>query len=620
MICGIEIHQRLSGRKLFCGCPAAVDANGEPQRKASQQQPFARKLHAVRSELGELDSAVRLEAVRERNFEYVPDYSCACLVESDEEPPHPISIEAVHAALVVCGLLSANVVDEMHIMRKTVIDGSNTSGFQRTALIGIGGIAKTPSGSVPILSVCLEEESAGIIEGSEERAKYSLDRLGIPLVEIATAPTLKSGQEAQDAALAIGTLLRRTGLVQRGIGTIRQDLNISIPEGARVEIKGVQDLSLIAKTVDLEAERQKKLSGLLREAKSRLKGAPIEEKFIDLTSIFSGTSAQMIAKGIKSGSRIMGVRLPEFAGLLGAEVNPGRRLGSELADYARSTGVKGIIHSDEQMEKYGIGEDEFNEVRMALGASEKDAFALVIADEKKALAALSEVVRRASFFGVMEETRRANPDGTSSYMRPLPGRARMYPETDVPFLRISHVMREAAKYSLSTLSAAESEKEGALQSINDELKSQLSSAKGLLSPSGTEKMGTTPEISAFIDATGKGVDPKLAASAITNALSSLKREGVETQKLSQPRFVSALVACKDGLFAKAALQDVLRAMCKDEDATPTFIAKELSLSKITGKDLLLLISREKLDMQGLMAKYRLRVDASEAQQILSKKK
>ena len=616
MKCGIEIHQRLSGGKLFCGCSGESKA----AEGALGGISFSRRLHSVRSELGEMDSAVRLEAVRERLYEYSAARMSACLVEADEEPPHELDRDALQAALSVCLMLNSSIVDEIHVMRKNVIDGSNTSGFQRTALIGLGGAIKTPSGKLGIQSICLEEESAGIVDGGEEKVQYSLDRLGIPLIEIATEPGIKSGKEAEEAALAIGALLRKTGMVQRGIGTIRQDLNISTEKGARVEIKGVQDLSMVKATVELEVARKEKILAILSEAKSRLKGRKIEEKFVDLTGIFSETRSPMVSKMLKGGSKALGISLPGYAGLLGIEVGPNRRLGSELAGYARSAGVKGIIHSDEQMEKYGISDDELSEIKVALSLSSDSAFALVIAEEGKARAALSEVAKRASYFGVMEETRKANPDGTSSYMRPLPGRARMYPETDVSHIIVTKEMISGAKKAVKAVSEAEGEKESALSALPEELRAQLLSAKNLIMPTQQPKPGFTPEISAFALAASSGIDPKLAASEITNTLASLKREGTSTKKISENRLLDALSSCQSGLFAKAALPEILRQMCKDEEITAKFAAHELSLERISGAALEALISSEKLDMGSLMAKYRLRVDAGEAQGIFEKRK
>jgi len=612
-MCGLEIHQRLSGRKLFCSCI--------PKEEAGNSEKFTRRLHTVRSELGEVDAASAAEASRSRTFSYNAPVQSTCLVESDEEPPHPISPQALHTTLTICSILSSHAVDELHIMRKNVIDGSNTSGFQRTAIVGMGGFITIPSGKLPIQTICIEEESAGIMEGKDNTAQYDLSRLGIPLVEIATSPDLHSGKDAQEAALAIGTLLRKTGMVSRGIGTIRQDVNISIPKGARVEIKGVQDLALIALTVDLEVARQEKLLAILNEAKSRLGGSLPSESIFDVTDIFSNTQCQMVSKALKGKARVLALPLPKYAGLLGAEISPNRRFGSELADYARAYGVRGLVHSDESMEKYGFSDDEMSELRLVLTLKQGDAFLLVVADEKKARAALSAAFSRAINFSIAEETRRANPDGTSSYMRPLPGRARMYPETDIRSVAITKEMLTAAKKSAAAIGEAEKETKDALSSLNTELAVQLTAAKGLISHSPAHKSrASTPELSVYLAALEAGIDGKLVASTITNTLQSLKREGSSTRALDEERLLSALRDCQGGIFAKAAMQDILREMCMNSEASAQSAATSLSLQKITGSALAALIDEEKLNLAGLMAKYRLRVDAAEANELLKKTK
>lgn len=615
MLCGIEIHQRIAGRKLFCGC--------YPSDDKGQSATFTRKLHAVLSELGELDSAVRLESVRERSFKYGAPSRSSCLVEADEEPPRDISPDALSAALVFCSLLGSKPVDEMHIMRKNVIDGSNTSGFQRTALLGTGGAIETPAGTVRIQSICLEEESAGIVEGSEREAEYDLSRLGVPLIEIATAPDIKSGRQAQEAALAIGTLLRKTGLVQRGIGSIRQDLNVSVPEGARVEIKGVQALEIIEKTVELEAARQTALAALSSEMQSITGGKPVEQEFFDLTEIFSETKSQLVSKQLKTGAKLLGMKLPNLAGILGKEILPGRRFGTELSDYAKSAGLRGIIHSDESMEKYGFSEDEISEACAAMSIGKKDAFVMVVGDEKRARAALSEVASRASYAGVPGETRRANPDGTSSYMRPLPGKARLYPETDLSPVQITKEMLHSAALMVKKIGAAQEEKKEILSSLNTELSSQLSSARGLISHNSSfpnPPSSPTPELATFAEAVRQGVDSKLAASTITNTLRTLSREGGDTKQLDEPRLLSALLLCKNGKITKAAIANVLKEMCLDSRATADGAAKKLGLEKITGAALEKLLKKEGADFGSFMSGYRLRVDAQEAQELMKKNK
>ncbi|MCX8194545.1 MAG: Glu-tRNA(Gln) amidotransferase subunit GatE [Candidatus Micrarchaeota archaeon] len=614
MKCGLEIHQRLASGKLFCRCKS--DSSEEA---AGQQVSFTRRLHVVKSELGEVDAASGAEAIRGRTFRYSSPARLVCLVEGDEEPPHAIDENALTAALAICHLLHARPVDRLHIMRKNVIDGSNTSGFQRTALLGLGGEVQTPSGKLAIQTICIEEESCAILEAKENSASYDLSRLGIPLVEIATAPDLKSGKEAQEAALAIGQLLRKTGVVQRGLGSIRQDLNVSIPGGARVEIKGVQDLSMIAKTIETEARRQQALLEIASEISARLEGRKIEPAIFDLTEIFQSTACQVLAKAIKNKNKVLALPLPSLAGLLGKEISPNRRFGTELSDYARSMGVSGIFHSDEDLAKYGFSEDELAELKVALSIGQKDAFVLAAGEAKKAQAALFKVADRINSPSLPGETRRANPDGTSTYLRPLPGKARMYPETDLPPVPITLKMLEEAARIAKKAQRMEEEQERLLSLLNDELAAQLSSVRGLVSHNSTFQLSaTTSELSVFTEAIKLGVEPKFAASTLTNTLQSLKREGENIASLDEPRIILAFRACQGGAFSKAAMAEVLRQMCREPSLSPQEAAKKLGLEKLSGAALEEIIKKEGHDFKSLMAKYRMKIDAQEAQEIFKK--
>ena len=246
--CGLEIHQQLEGKKLFCSCPT-LNSDQEPNVK------FERRLRAVAGETGEVDIAAKHEMGKGKKFIYVADSNDTCLVEYDEEPPHELNKEALETALKIALLLNAKIVDEIQIMRKTVVDGSNVSGFQRTALVAQDGFIQTSKGNVKIPTICLEEEAAQKLEQKDEYVKYRLDRLGIPLIEIATDASIKDNEHAKEAAAYIGMVLRSVG-VKRGLGTIRQDVNVSIEKGARTEIKGFQDLKSIQKVIDNEIHRQ----------------------------------------------------------------------------------------------------------------------------------------------------------------------------------------------------------------------------------------------------------------------------------------------------------------------------------------------------------------------------
>ena len=430
MKAGLEIHQQLATGKLFCNCGDELteEVRGE----------FVRALRATGGETGEADAAAVLQASRAKVYRYQV-VANSCLVESDEEPPHRVNPEALRVALTMAELLGSRVVQEILIMRKLVVDGSNTAGFQRTALIAVGGEVEAAGKRYGISSVCLEEDAARKIGETPGEITYRLDRLGIPLIEIATAPEIHSGREAREVAEAIGQLLRATHRVKRGIGTIREDLNISIEGGARVEIKGVQELGAVESFVENEAARQ----ATLLEVGRRIRGRParLTATFpaVDLTPLLSSSPSKVLSSELKRGGVVLGVPLPGLGGLLAPGDKAPERLGRELADYARASGVKGILHSDE-LPGYGITAEEVARVREALKVPDpQDAFAIVVAPAAEpARRALNAVLARAAIArqGVPEETRDPVAEGRTRYSRPLPGRNRMYPETDLPPFRV----------------------------------------------------------------------------------------------------------------------------------------------------------------------------------------
>ncbi len=427
---GLEIHQQLETAKLFCSCPTDLseDFSGS----------VIRRLRVSRSEMGEVDEAARLQTAKNESFEYqiTPN---SCLVELDEEPPHEPNMDAVRTGLEMALLLHSSPMDEIHFMRKIVVDGSNTAGFQRTALISLGGYVEVEGRRIGIQSICCEEDACRKIERRGDTVVYRLDRLGVPLLEIATDPDIDSPELLKAAARKIGMLLRATGRVKRGIGTIREDLNISIPGGARVEIKGVQELDMLPEIARNEAERQKRLV----EAAARLSASPHSAGggWKDITPLFSSTHSPVIAKAVRGGSIIGGTVLKGYSGLL---AHGGRSvIGTEIAQRLRAVGIHGILHSDE-LPGYGIGEEEKRAIAVALGAGKGDAFVLCAAPEGRMEMAMQIISSRAeeAVKGVPEETRDAREDGGTAYSRPLPGRARMYPETDVVPIRVDSRLLE----------------------------------------------------------------------------------------------------------------------------------------------------------------------------------
>ncbi|HLC70535.1 MAG TPA: Glu-tRNA(Gln) amidotransferase subunit GatE [Candidatus Nanoarchaeia archaeon] len=424
--CGIEIHQQLEGKKLFCHCPTLL-------REDKADFTIERKLRASAGEGGKIDVAAQAEQAKGKSFVYEGYYDSTCLVELDEEPPHELNQEALHTALQFSLLAQSTISPIIQVMRKTVVDGSNTSGFQRTALVARHGQIDTSEGTVRLMNISLEEDSAKIITEKQVTKTYRLDRLGIPLIEIGTEADIVSAQQCQEAAKKIGLLLRSLPGVKRGLGTIRQDVNVSIKGGTRIEIKGAQDLHQLPTLVEFEAKRQHELLKL----KEELKNVKLDKLNVhDLTTALQQSTSKILSKTIQTGGKILGIKLNGLAGYLGKELVPHYRLGTECAGRAKiKAGVGGIFHSDE-LPNYGITDVDVEFIKKELHCTPKDAFVLVADEEARATVALEAVHERLQelWHGIPSEVRKANSDGTTSYLRPMPGAARMYPETDVPLI------------------------------------------------------------------------------------------------------------------------------------------------------------------------------------------
>jgi glutamyl-tRNA(Gln) amidotransferase subunit E len=556
LVAGLEIHQQLdTDTKLFCGCPTDRREPGESTHR------FRRYLHPTRSELGESDDAALEEASVEREFEYLA-FDSTCLVEADDEPPHRIDREAIAVVLEIAALLDMTPVDRAHVMRKIVVDGSNTSGFQRSALVADDGEIETSEGAVGIEDLMLEEESAGRVDETESGVRYALDRLGIPLVEIGTGPDITSPRQAKEAAERIGMLLRSTGMVKRGLGTIRQDVNVSIAEGARVELKGVQSLEEIDAIVENEVHRQAELLAISDALDER--GASVGDPE-DVTEVFAGTDSGIIEGALSGDGRAMAVRLAGFAGLVGREIQPDRRLGTEFADHATRHGVGGIFHTDE-LPAYGVSEAEVDALREAVGAGADDAVAMVAAASEPAASAIEAVAERAraAIAGVPEETRGVR-ETTSEYLRPLPGAARMYPETDVPPVELDLEGTEPPE--LLTEKAERYEAEHGLDA-------------GL-----AEQVAYGRRMGLFEAAVEQGVDPTLAAQTVEGTVTELRRDGVPVEQLDDERFLDAFSLLTAGAVTTEGLPDLLAALAEDPDRSPTEVAEREDLGSAGNEEI-----------------------------------
>jgi glutamyl-tRNA(Gln) amidotransferase subunit E len=576
LMVGLELHQQLdTTRKLFCHCPPVV-------RDDPPHGGFIRQLRPTQSEMGEVDPAALFEFQKNRRFYYEYYNDTTCLVEGDEEPPHDMSDEAIDVCLTMVVFLHAQPVDEIHAMRKIVIDGSNTTGFQRTCIISNGGRIKLGKKEIGIQTICLEEDAARKIDADDipDTTVYRLDRLGIPLIEIATAPDIRSPEEAQEVALSLGLLLRSTGRVKRGLGTIRQDVNVSIMGGAVIEIKGLQQLDLLSTVVELEAKRQWSLLRIAGELRSRgVKASDISGPPVDVSHVFQNSESKVVLRALESGGSVYALVLPGFAGLLGKEIQPGRRLGTELSDYAKFWGgVGGIFHTDE-LPKYGITEKEMTALRSNLKTANRDAIIIAAASKESCTDALLAVADRAreAIEGVPAETRAPLQDGTTKYARPRPGAERMYPETDVRPVQITAARLKRIRKNMPETLEARAKRYVRELGLSEELSSQITRSLNL-------------DLFELLVRETKA-SPTLIAATLENTLVSLQREGTPVDALSDRHFTELFTAVAAGTVSAEALPDVLGHLSKHPEVGVKDTLKAMNLGMLDDKAVKQLVKR-----------------------------
>ncbi|MEM0117864.1 MAG: Glu-tRNA(Gln) amidotransferase subunit GatE [Conexivisphaerales archaeon] len=580
---GLEIHRQLrSSAKLFCSCPPVKEEEGKT---------FRRRFRPSESELGEVDPAALFEAKKGLWISYVAGRESSCLVEADEEPPHDINKHALETAIMVCRILNSEVVDEIQVMRKMVIDGSNTTGFQRTMVVGIGGSFRVKGKEIGVQTVTLEEDAARILDSNAGERRFSLDRLGIPLIEVSLEPVTASPKAIQEIALALGRLLKATGRMEKGLGSVRQDINISVMNGEIIEVKGVQQLDLVSRVVQFEAERQLWLRELARIMKDRgLKNGFMDEQIVDVSSIFSDTASKIIISGIKRGEKVLAVKVKGMKGLLSLEPKPNMRLGKELADIARFYTLGGLFHSDE-LPSYGISKDEVTRVRGVLQCRDEDdndnndndghhhhyygdAFILVVGEENRARLCMQALCRRLeqALLGPPAETRAATDEGETRFIRPRPGSARMYPETDIPPIPITDELITRI--------------DKLIPPSWDEQVEQLKKKYGLKDEQ-AEKILDSDYLELFNTVcSSSSLQPSFVASLLTEGLVSLRREGIDVAaKIKDATLLDLFEMLSKGEVAKEVSLDMLRSIAKGESKDLKEAMQKLGVQRLSREDL-----------------------------------
>ena len=532
---GLEIHQQLdTHKKLFCKC--------RPVESDEYTEKFSRSLRTAKSELGELDPAALFEKAKSKKINYYANSQSSCLVEKDDEPPHELDHDAKKISLLISSMLESKIFSEIHVMRKTVIDGSNTSGFQRTMLVSQGGNLKVNGKNVGVQAVCLEEDAAKLLKDEQNERNYSLDRLGIPLVEIALEPVSTKPSEVKEIALTLGRLLRATRMVKRGIGSIRQDVNISVMNSGVVEVKGVQQLDQLEKIIGYEAKRQHGLI-LIAEKLKKLSITITKEDVFDITEVFKDSESKIIQNALKSKAKIKAIRIRNFSGMFSFEPYSGIRLGKEIGQLVRFFGIGGVFHSDE-LPNYGINDSDVDKVKKHLELADGDGFLIIAGEGSKLDYAIDSIIKRIqdAANGVPAETRAVTQEGETVFLRPRPGASRMYPETDIPSIS---VIPEEVKLARDTADATKSWDESIAEiqqkySLNSQLSEQIFDSVYM-------------ELFEKICENKKN-SPNFVASILCSSITNLERKGFDCTLLKPEHIIESFELLASGKIPKESLE------------------------------------------------------------------
>ncbi len=456
-------------------------------------------------------------------------------------------------------------------MRKTVIDGSNTTGFQRTMLVSQGGNLKTNGKKIGVQAVCLEEDAAKLLKDEQNERNYSLDRLGVPLVEIALEPVSTKPAEVKEIALTLGRLLRATRMVKRGIGSIRQDVNISVMNSGVVEVKGVQQLDQLEKIIDYEAKRQHGLI-LIAEKLKKLSITITKENVFDITKVLKDCESKIIQEALKSKAKIKAVRVKNFSGMFGFESYSGIRLGKEIGQLVRFFGIGGVFHSDE-LPNYGINDSDVDKVRKHLELADGDGFLIIAGEDSKLDYAIDSIINRIqdATNGVPAETRAATQDGETIFLRPRPGASRMYPETDIPSIMVTpeeiKISRENIPQSWDDSIAEIQEK----YKLNSQLSEQIFDS---------EYMELFEKI-----CENKKNSPNFVASILCSTITNLERKGFDSVLLKSEHIIELFELLASDKIPKESVEIIFENIMSGKSDTISTAIQSAAITSINEDEL-----------------------------------
>jgi glutamyl-tRNA(Gln) amidotransferase subunit E len=538
---GLEIHQQiLTEKKLFCRCPAGCYS---PVYEAE----ILRHMRPTLSELGEYDGTALMEFKTKKEIIYRIHHDTVCTYEMDDTPPFELNEEALDIALEVAMLYGCSMIDELHIARKQYLDGSIPTGFQRTTIVGVDGRIPYRDREIRIVQLGLEEDACREVSDIGHRRIYLTDRLGMPLIETVTAPDMHTPHEVAEVGQILRRLVRSTGKVRTGIGAGRQDVNVSVTGGTRIEIKGVPRIPRIPRLTYNEAMRQWNLLRLRTElAKKGITPETFAFGIEDVTRVLRRTAYLPIQTALSSGLIVLAVRLQGFSGLLRWATQTNTVFAQEISDRVRViaclTALPNIMHSDSPGE--GLMSSEWQAVRKTLGAGQGDAVVLVWGGPEDARLGAREIAERAreATVGIPSETRQALEDETNGFERILPGPDRMYPDTDLPPKRVLRERRERIRAGLPP-NILDREARYAAAGVPVDLRAPLASSS---------------RADLFETAVAEwGVEPELAAVVLVQYPKRLKRKGLPADGIEDEILRDLLAAVGKGRLAREGILPVL---------------------------------------------------------------
>jgi len=427
---GLEVHQQLATKeKLFCHCPVGIYQDLE-----DFDAEVIRHMRPTLSEMGTYDGTALMEFRTKKNITYRIKNETTCTYEVDDTPPFPINRQALDYAIEISLILKQNIVGELHITRKQYLDGSIPTGFQRTAIVGIEGEIPLKNKNVKIIQLSIEEDSCREVSDIGHDRIYTTDRLGIPLIETVTYPEMLTPDEVMEAGQVIRFINRSSGKVRTGIGAGRQDVNVSITGGTRVEIKGVSHINWIPELTHNEAFRQKGLLEIKKMLNSKTED-PQKRKptFKNLNFDVSDIEYDPIKNAMDKGWKLVACNLPGFKGILSHFLQPDKTFADELEGRLKVISClekPNMVHSEDMNPVFN--EDMLKKRGKLLNSCDDDAQLVFWAAETDIQTAKETIEERCrmAFEGVPNETRKAMKDGTTIFERVLPGADRMYPDTD----------------------------------------------------------------------------------------------------------------------------------------------------------------------------------------------